>query len=275
MSYVNVQDRRLPFALRYAADFLSYRHLCWNLVGSALRARFRRTHLGILWATLQPLAFSLMIATVWAGLRHRESVWEFAAYVFTGAVAFELFSTSVQNGQDALMSASGFIRQARIPFLIFQLRVVLTSLVMFMCALVGVLLVTSIVTNGANLGPALMLVPVFMGVAGLFMLPIVIIMSIVGAQYRDVKYISMLVERALFLVSPVMLPRDVLQQPHLQILEVLNPLVPFLDLFRDPVLYGRFWEAQDVITMFVWIAGLWALAIIASVSSGRRIVFAL
>ncbi len=275
MSYVNVQDRRLPFALRYAADFLSYRHLCWNLVGSALRARFRRTQLGILWATLQPLAFSLMIATVWAGLRNKESVWEFAAYVFTGTVAFELFSTSVQNGQDALMSASGFIRQARIPFLIFQLRVVLTSLVMFMCALVGVLLVTAIVTHGANLGPALMLVPVFMGIAALFMLPIVIIMSIVGALYRDVKYISMLGERALFLVSPVMLPRDVLEQPHLQILEVLNPLVPFLDLFRDPVLYGNFWEARDVIAMFVWIAALWALAIFASMSVGRKIVFAI
>lgn len=275
MSYVNVQDRRLPFALRYAADFLSYRHLCWNLVGSALRSRFRRTQLGILWAILQPLAFSLMIAAVWGGLRNKESVWEFAAYVFTGTVAYELFSTSMQVGQDALMSASGFIRQARIPFLIFQLKVVLTSLVMFMCAMVGALLMSAIVTQGANLGPPLLLVPVFMGIAALFMLPIVIIMSIVGALFRDVKYISLLGERALFLVSPVMLPRDILQQPHLQFLEVLNPLVSFLDLFRDPFLYGRFWEAQDVVTMFSWIAALWVLAIISSMSVGRRIVFAL
>jgi lipopolysaccharide transport system permease protein len=275
MSYVNIQDRRLPFALRYAADFLSYRHLCWNLVGSALRSRFRRTHLGVLWAVLQPLAFSLMIATVWGGLHGKASVWELAAYVFCGTVAFELFGTSVQNGQDALMSASGFIRQARIPFLIFQLRVVLTSLVMFMFALVGALLVSGIVTQGANLGPPLLLIPAFMGIALLFMLPLVIIMSIIGALFRDVKYISLLVERALFLISPVMLPREILQQPHLRFLEVLNPLVSFLDLFRDPVLYGRLWEAQDVIVMFIWIALLWVVAIFASMSVGRKIVFAI
>lgn len=275
MSYVNVQDRKLPFALRYIADFLSYRHLCWNLVGSALRSRFRRTRLGILWAIIQPLGFSLLIALVWGGLHPKASIWEFAAYVFTGTVAFELFGTSIQNGQDALASGSGFLKQARIPFLIFQLKVVLTSLVMFMFALIGALLISAIVMKGANLGLPLLLIPVFMAIALLFMLPIVIIMSIIGTLFRDVKYISMLGERALFLMSPVMLPREVLQQPHLQFLEVLNPLVSFLDLFRDSVLYGRLWEAQDVIVMSIWIGLLWAIAIPASMSAGRRIVFAI
>ena len=56
---------------------------------------------------------------------------------------------------------------------------------------------------------------------------------------------------------------------------MLNPLVSFLDMFRDPVLYGRLWEAQDVIVMLIWIGLLWVGAIIASMSAGRRIVFAI
>ncbi|MEQ1785263.1 MAG: hypothetical protein ABMA14_28290, partial [Hyphomonadaceae bacterium] len=69
MSYVNVQDRRLPFVLRYLGDLMTYRHLCWNLVTSDLRSRFRRTQLGVLWAVIQPLVMALLIAAVWGALQ--------------------------------------------------------------------------------------------------------------------------------------------------------------------------------------------------------------
>jgi lipopolysaccharide transport system permease protein len=275
MSYVNDQYGRLPGAIRYLAALIAYRHLCWNLVGSNLRARFRRSHLGILWALLQPLAVAMMIAAVWGGLHQKATFWEFAAYIFTGFVVFELFSNSFQTGQDSLASASGFVRQARIPFLIFQVRTVLTALVVFLVALPGALLVAGVVTGGANIGPQLVLVPAFLGVAFFFMLPIVITMSIVGAMFRDVRHISQLVERALFLMSPVMLPREILEQPQLRFLEFVNPLVSFIDMFRDPILYGKFWNTQDMIVISIWIAIFWVVAIYAATSVGRKIVFAL
>ena len=275
MSYVNDQHGRLPAAIRYLAALIEYRHLCWNLVGSNLRARFRRSHLGILWALLQPLAVAMMIAAVWGGLHNEVTFWEFAAYIFTGFVVFELFSNSFQTGQDSLSSASGFVRQARIPFLVFQVRTVLTALVVLLVALPGALLVAGVVTGGTNIGLQLVLVPAFLVVAFFFMLPIVITMSIVGAMFRDVRHISQLAERALFLLSPVMLPREILEQPQLRFLEYLNPLVSFIDMFRDPILYGKFWDAQDMIIMSIWIAILWVVAIFAATSVGRRIVFAL
>src|SRR3990167_8054423 len=95
MSYVNVQDRRLPFVVRYLVDLITYRHLCWNLVASSLRARFRRTKLGILWAIVQPLAFALLIAAVWGSLHKSATYWEFALYVFSGMIVWEFFSNVV------------------------------------------------------------------------------------------------------------------------------------------------------------------------------------
>jgi hypothetical protein len=47
MAYVNIRERRLPFVVRYIGDLYLYRHLAWNLVASDLRARFRRSQLGI------------------------------------------------------------------------------------------------------------------------------------------------------------------------------------------------------------------------------------
>lgn len=275
MSYVNVQDRRLPFALRYLGDLMAYRHLCWNLVASDLRSRFRRTRLGVLWAVIQPLCFALLIAAVW-GTMHKSSTYlEFAVYVFCGIVAFDFFSTAMSGGQFALSNAAGFVRQARIPLFVFQLRVVLSSVVMFVFSLIGILIFSTAVGLPPVLGPQLLLVPAFVGVAVMFALPITIIMSIMGTLYRDLQHISGLVERAIFMVSPIMLPREILSQPQLKFMEYVNPLVPFSDMFRDPMIYGRFWELQDVAVMTIWITGLWTLAIIMSVSVGRKLVFAI
>lgn len=275
MAYVNIQERRLPFALRYMGDLLTYRHLCWNLVGSQLRARFRRTRLGVLWAVIQPLIFALMIAAVWGALQRSTSYWEFALYVFTGQVAFEFFSDAFQGGQHALLNAKGFLQQARIPLLVFQIRTVASAIVMFLFSLIGIFLFATAIGHYPQLGPHLFQIPAFLAVVVLFTLPIVIIMSVVGALYRDVAHIAALVERALFLLSPVMLPREVLQEPQLRFLEFVNPLVSFIDLFRDPLVYNKMWEMQDMIVMGVWITGLWVLAMITTATTGRKVVFAL
>ena len=84
MSYSNYQTRDLPFAIRYVLDVGRYRHLCWNLVGSDLRSRFRRSHLGIIWAIIQPLSFALIIAFVYGQLFGQKSFWEYAIYVYSG-----------------------------------------------------------------------------------------------------------------------------------------------------------------------------------------------
>lgn len=275
MSFVNIQDRRLPFALRYLADLMAFRHLCWNLVGSDTRSRFRGTRLGILWAVIQPLAFALTIAAVWGVLQRQASYLEFALYVLSGHVAFDLFGTALGGGQVAIANAGGFVRQARIPLFIFQLRVALSGLVFFLLSIVSVLFFQVVTGQPPVIGVNLLLLPAFMAVALLFMLPIIIIMSLIGAMYRDVRHISSLFERALFLLSPVMLPREVLHAPQLQFMEYANPMVSFLDMFRDPLVYGKLWEVQDVIVMSIWIVGLWAIALITASSIGRKVVFAI
>lgn len=274
MSFVNVQDRKLPFIFRYLGDLVAYRHLCLHLVNSDLRARFRRSRLGILWALIQPLSFALMIAFVWGAFDRRSSVWEFALYVLAGHAVFDLFSNVVNSGQNALMSSGGYLRQARVPLLIFQFRVTLTAIVFFLIEMIAVygwgLAIGAIPAPGQHL----LLIPLYVVVVGVFCCAVSILFSIAGTLYRDVRHASGLFIRALFLTSPVMLPREVLDQPKLQFLEFVNPLVPLLDMFRDPVMYGRMWELQDVLVLSIWTVGLWALALMWGASVGRKLVFA-
>ena len=273
MSYVNVQDHRLPFLIRYVADLISYRHLCFNLVSSDLRSRFRRTRLGILWAVAQPLAFALMLALVWGSLLKMPNYWEFALYVFTGQVVFEMFSTTVIVGQDTLTSASGYLKQARIPFFIFQVRIVLTSAVILFFGTIGVFAFSLAIGAFPPPGLHLLLVPAFFGIYVLFLTPIAMLMSVTGLQFRDVKHIAGLGVQGLFLMSPVMMPRDLFGQ--LPYFEYLNPIVSVLDLYRAPILHGALWNPQSLLVVSIWIVGLWTAAIVSSATSGRRLVYAL
>lgn len=275
MSYITHSYRPLPFVVRYIAEVNTYRHLCWNLVGADLRTRFRRSHLGIIWAIIQPLAFSLTIALVWGSLMGAEDYWSFAIYVFSGIILWEYFGTVVVGAQDALISSEGYLRQTRIPFLIFQIRIPLTGMVILLCGVAGLMAMLVALGKNPDYGLELALVPLHLVLFLLFGIPIAIIMSILGTQFRDLKHISQIALQALFFLSPVMLGREILAQPKLAILQYVNPMVPFIDMFRAPILEGRFWTEQEVWTVSVWIGAFWVLAIFLSARAGRRLVYSL
>lgn len=275
MSYTNYVSKPTPFILTYLVDLVRYRHLCWNLVASDLRARFRRSRLGMLWAVVMPLSFALLIALVWGQVFQQESFWTFTVYVFSGMLVWEYFSVSINVSLDSLLNAAGYLRTARIPLLVFQLRVPLTSLVVFFFGFIGLICLMAPLGVIPMPGPHLLLVPAFVVLLVMLVTPLSIIFSFLGTQYRDIRYISALVLQALFFVSPVMLQREVLERPELQILFYINPMIPLLKLFRDPVLHGQMWDTVSLYTIAAWIGGLWVIAIFTSIRFGRKIIFAI
>jgi len=275
MSYTNYQSRKVPAALRYISDFWRYRHLCWHLVGSDLRARYRRSRLGILWAVLQPLGYAAVIAWAWGSLFGQKDYLTFAIYVFSGMLIWEYFSNTLNTSLDALQNAVGYLRQSRMPFVIFQARVPLTGLANFMLGLIGLVAVLAAAQQLPFPGLHLLLIPAFIMILLFFMLPVAIIFSVIGAQFRDVKHIMGIALQLLFFLSPIFVARSFIDDPKLAILNYANPLVPLLDLFRDPILYGKFWEQQDVIVVSAWGAMLWLAAMLVSGRAGRKLVFAL
>lgn len=275
MAYQNIRERRLPFVLRYAADLFTFRHLCWNLVGSDLRSRFRRSRLGILWAVIQPLAFSLIIAAVWGSVFQVKDYWTYALYVFSGMIIWEYFNANVTVSQDSLINADGYLKQTRVPFFIFQLRTPLSAMVILLCGFLGFVVMGLALQKLPPIGLHYLLAPAFFGVFLIFCVPLATLMSVVGAQFRDAKYITMIAVQALFFVSPVMLDRAVLSRPELQFLNYINPIVPILDLFRAPLLHGEMWKQEELLVIGIWTLSLWVAAFIVQIRAGRKLIFAL
>jgi lipopolysaccharide transport system permease protein len=275
MSYVNIQGRRMPFIVRYMLDLLAYRHLAVNLVASDLRARFRRSYLGILWAVIQPLGFSLIIGYVWGTLFAAKSYWEYALYVFSGMIVWEYFGTVMSVSQDALLSAEGYLKQTRIPFLIFQIRTALTGLVVFLAGFAGLIGMLAFMNKLPPVGMHLLYIPAFFGVAFLFMAPLAVIMSILGTKLRDLKYITGLAVQALFFISPVMLGREIFESDKMVIINLINPMAQLINMFRQPLFDASGWTYSQMGTVAIWIGVFWVLAIWISAAEGRKLVFSL
>lgn len=275
MSYSNYQSRPVPGFVRYIADVMRFRHLCWNLVGSDLRARFRRSKLGILWAVIQPLAFSLLIAWAWGTIFQAQSYWEFAVYVYAGMIVWEFLGNTLNASMDALVSAVGYLRQARIPFFIFQARVPATGFVIFLAGMVGLLAMVAALRMYPAPGPHLFFVAGYPFLLTAFLMPLAIIFSVLGAKIRDLRHIIAIALQALFFVSPVMLDRTIFMQDRLEILNYLNPMVPLLEMLRGPLLDGKMWTTQEMVVVGSWGGGLWVLAFVVALRASRKLVFAL
>ncbi len=276
MGYVNIQNgRKESFLGGYFGDLLKYRHLAFNLVSSDLRARFRRSYFGILWAVAQPLAFSLVLGYVWGSLFRYESVWEFALYIFCGMLIWEYFSTNVLVSQEAIIGAEGYLRQARIPFLAFQLRTPMSAMVILWAGCVGLLIFMAALGKLPPLGPHLLQAPAYFALLFLFMAPLSISLSILGVRFRDLRYMSIIAVQALFFVSPVMLGREMLEKPELAFLKLGNPMVPLIDMFRALTIDARMWRMSELVTLGAWIAGLWVVAIVLASTNSRKLVYAL
>jgi lipopolysaccharide transport system permease protein len=258
VSYSNTVGGARNPALSYVQNMARYRSLCANLVAADLRARFRRSRLGILWAMIQPLAFALVLALVWGAVFEKDYL-AFSVYVLSGFIVWEYFSNTVLTAQDSLISAEGYLKQARIPLLVFQMRAPFAGLVTFFAGLASLFLLQA----------ALGRLPAF----GWHLAQI--IFSVLGTQFRDLRHASLIAINALFFLSPIMLAREYLSSERLAFLQYANPIIPLLDLFRAPVLDGVFWPGGELIIIGIWIAALWIIAIALSVFFGRRIVFSI
>ena len=274
MSYVNtVGYPKIP-GLDYLLKLVRYRSLCSNLVAADLRARFRRSRLGILWAMIQPLAFAIVLALVWGSLFQQDYL-TFSIYVLSGLIVWEYFSNTVFAAQDSLIAAEGYLKQARIPLIVFQLRAPLVGSVTFTAGLAALFLLQAALGELPPVGWHLLQIPLFFPLMIMFIIPVSIIFSLLGTQFRDLRHASTIGINALFFLSPIMLARDYLSSERLAFLQYANPIIPLLDVFRAPILQGSFWAEGSLIIIVVWIAALWIIAFAVSAAFGRRIIFAI
>ena len=119
----------------YVADMWRLRHFWIGLVRNDLRNRYRRSLLGLGWSLLQPVAMTIVLCTVFAGV-FGASLREYAPYLLSGLTFWSFVSVTATTGCQSFFQGESYIRQHRAPLAIYPLRTTLGAGYHFLVGLV-------------------------------------------------------------------------------------------------------------------------------------------
>ena len=248
-----------------------YRFFAAHLAASDVRARFRRSVLGVVWAMLQPLILAIMFAFVLVRLMNLPFE-EYLVYVMTGFIMWEMITGACMLGAASLIGSHSYLMQHRMPTAIFAVRTILHLLVIFAAGMLSVA-ICAVFTYRSAFAPTWLMLPPFAFVLSLFCLPLAVICGILSALFRDFLQMLGLLLQALWLLSPVFIARQVFDTPGLATWTSLNPIASLCDFLRAILMHGGMPTAADLAVIAVWTAILWLIAILLLVRFDRRIIF--
>jgi len=222
--------------VNYLEQITEHRHVLYQLVRQQITLRYRRTVLGYLWTLLNPLLMMSVTAVVFSAI-FKMDLRTYAVFLFSGIIAFNLFSTIVVQSGQSLIGNEQLIKKIYIPKILFPLAVALAllidSLLMF-----ASLFVIIVAIGGKITIPLIGLIPAYF-VLFVFSLGIALVVSISAVYFRDLQHIMAIFMQALIFLSPVYYKPELLSG-KVEWLINLNPLTHFIELFRSPIYLGQF-----------------------------------
>jgi len=234
----------LQFLKRNFKELFIYRYALKNFVNSNLQNRYRRSTLGFLWSLLNPL-FSLIILSVVFSLVYQVPIQDFGLYVFSGLIPWQMLSTSVLSGCNALVSAEAFLKKVYVPKAIFPLMITTTEVINFFFSLISLFILAIIL--GVRVGWVILMLPFAIFLIFLFASGIVLSVSVFTVYFRDLSHITQVVTTGAFYVTPIIYKLDLIPQQYHFYLK-LNPFFYFINLFHR-ILYDSIfptWEEWGI-----------------------------
>ena len=255
----------------YVAAVWRCRYFWLSLVKMDLETRYRHSLLGLGWSLLQPLVLAFVVCTVFAGVFTARSP-HYRLEVLAGLVVWNYLAAVAGQGCHCFLIAQPYIRQCPSPLAIFPLRTALGGLVHFGLALLIVLAARVWLRGWPDPTTLLALVP---AVALLFAFAwsLALLAGFANVVFRDTEHLVQVGLQILFYGTPVIYPAELLDGYPAGWLLWLNPFVPFLQMFRTPIVHDA-WPAwttfAPALVTVVLLAGS-AAAVLRALQ--RRLIF--
>lgn len=212
------------------------RYFWYHLMLSDLRIKYRRSSLGMAWSFLHPLILTLMLAVIFGAI-FKAPFLEFAPFVYSGLVLWELFVSSFTAGAQCFINAEAYIKQFNHPLAIYSLKQTLVNLTTFSIGFIGVLLWCFIVYP-ENILITIVCLPVSLLISFLLMWSITTISGFINTKYRDFQQLMVIIMQAIWFVSPIYFEPKIFINAGLPGLVNYNPVTHLLNLFRKPMIEG-------------------------------------
>lgn len=229
-----------------AAALWHARTLCWVLTQREVAARYAGTALGIAWAYVQPLltiaAYYLVFDVVFAmRLGDGAPTRAVGAYLIVGMLPWMAFCDALTRGMGSLVEAGGVLQKNALPPMLFPVRAVLASGVVF-APLLLLLVVAYIPQHHFSL--ALLSLPLLLLLQWLLCTVWGAALAVLAAALRDtIQVVGFSLSIGIFL-SPVLFPVHLFPADWRWVLW-LNPMTAWVSGYQAVLLQGA-WPPWSV-----------------------------
>lgn len=254
------------------AELRASRELMVNLTLRELRGKYKRSVVGWGWSLLNPLATMLIFAVVF-GLFLKVQVPKgepsglqvFALWLLCGILPWNFLANGMTGSMGTLLGNSNLIKKVYFPREVLVAANVASWVVSFLIEL-GVLSAALLISGNMVL-PWLPLVVLIVAIQAVFVTGIGLVLSVLNVYFRDVQHFIAIFLQLLFYAAPVVYPISYVPvHAHvfgalvpLREIYRLNPLVRFLEIYRDLLYSLRFPSLVSIGYVTLWAAGFLAL----------------
>lgn len=252
-------------------ELFSSVNLLRQLVKQQLILRYRRTMLGYLWTLVNPLLMMSLMAIVFSTLFKAE-LKTFAIVLFAGMIPWNFFSSVVTQSGSAFINNESLIKKIYIPKIIFPLSIALALLIDSLLSFTALFII--IVVVGGPISWALIFLPVSFFLIFIFAMSCGLIMSVATVFFRDLQYVITVAMQGLFYLTPILYKQDALTG-KLALLVELNPITPFVAIFRAPLVEGTLPSAYVLFQSVAIVIVTLTISLFVFLNQEKKIVFRL
>lgn len=220
-------------------DLYSRRALVWAFANRDFSTRYRSSLLGWAWSLIQPLATLVVFAAVFSIVFRIEAPplgngegSSYAAFLFTGLVTWNLFSSVLTLSMTQLKSNGELLKKVQFPAWAPILGASIVQLIQVLLELLVLVLMFAFLRNAG--WTWVLAIPILLGLL-LFSQGVGLMLSIVNARFGDVMYIVAVVLGALYFLTPVLYPMSMVedQSEWLGWIVRLNPVSWYVEAMHD------------------------------------------
>jgi ABC-type polysaccharide/polyol phosphate export permease len=259
MSEVIYDSARRPApALEELGAIFKYRDLVGQLVSRNIKARYKRSVLGVVWTMLNPLMMMAVLTLVFSGL-FRLTLPNYSVYVLAGLLLWNFFAQSTITATSEIVWGASLLKRIYVPRTIFVVSAVCTGLVNLVVALVPLTLIMLVLR--APLGLALLSIPVPVALTAMFALGVGLLVSMLAVYFADVVEIYQIVLTAWLYLTPIIYPEEIIPVPYRWLFRI-NPMYHLVQIFRTPIYENKLAPIETIVAgslvaVVVLVVGWW------------------
>jgi len=238
---------RRPPAIEEAVDLARNLRLVSAFVVRDIKARYKRSLLGIVWSFAGPLLMMtvLTVAFSQAFAIHARA---YPVFVLPGLLLWNFFAQTTINTTSEVAAGVDLWRRVRMPKSVPAISAVLTNLVHL--AIACAVLLPALLILGTPLGWSTAELPVVMVLAAVFTLGVAFLTSSVALYFPDVGHVWGVLLSAWMFLTPVIYPTSILPL-RVQRLVAWNPMTRFVSAFRAPLYDNRAVSVREMVILFL------------------------